>query len=156
MSNLSRKAHTIGAECVAHRVRQASRLMTRVYDDCLRPLGVQESQFSLLVAVATFGDEGVPMSRLARSLVMDRTTLTRNIVPLEKSGFLRVARSPSDARARIVLLTRAGEELVEAGFPLWKQAQAKIQQALGAARFEALRAQLAELVSLADELEVTP
>jgi DNA-binding MarR family transcriptional regulator len=152
MADFSQMARRVVKECTGLRVRQASRLLTRIYDDCLRPLGIQESQFSVLVAAAMFGENGATMGALASKLVMDRTTLTRNIVPLEKAGYLRVARSAEDARARVILLTRAGERLIEAAYPLWEEAQKKISRTLGAARFEGLRAQLSDVVAFADKL----
>jgi len=136
------------------RVRQVSRLLTRIYDECLRPLGIQETQFSVLVAVAMFGEDGAAMGVLASTLVMDRTTLTRNIVPLEKAKYLRVARSPADARARVILLTRSGERLIESAYPLWEQAQSKIRRTLGKERLDALQSQLSAVVTFADKLEV--
>lgn len=135
------------------RVRQASRLLTRIYDECLRPLGIQESQLSVLVAVAMHGEAGATMSKLAAALVMDRTTVTRNVVPLEKAGLLRVARSAEDARSRVIVLTRAGERMIESAHPLWQNAQERIRHTLGAARFDALRARLSEVAGLARELE---
>jgi DNA-binding MarR family transcriptional regulator len=62
---------------------------------------------------------------------MDRTTLTRNLRPLEKDGLVRVARSPDDARTRVVLLSRAGERMIVSVFPLWERAQKKVRDALG-------------------------
>jgi DNA-binding MarR family transcriptional regulator len=153
MSIFETAAREIAGECAGLRVRQASRLLTRLYDDALRPLGVQESQFSVVVTVAMFGEGGVTMSELAEQLVMDRTTLTRNIVPLEKAGYLRVARSPSDARSRIVLLSRAGEQLIEAGLPRWRAAQRRVHRVLGGARFDRLRAELSAVIARAGELE---
>jgi DNA-binding MarR family transcriptional regulator len=147
-------ARKIAKECTGMRVRQVSRLLTRIYDECLRPLGIQESQLSVLVAVAMFGENGATMGALARKLVMDRTTLTRNVVPLEKGGYLRVARSANDARARVILLTRAGERLIQSAHPLWEEAQARIRRTLGDARFEALRSQLSEVIALGDKLEI--
>lgn len=135
------------------RIRQTSRLLTRVYDDCLRPLGIQESQLSVLVAVAMHGERGATMGKLARALVMDRTTVTRNVVPLEKSGLLRVARSAEDARSRIIVLTRAGERMVETAYPLWRRAQERVCETLGATLFDSLRSSLSAAVSLAQELE---
>ena len=132
------------------RIRQASRLLTRIYDESLRSLGIQESQLSVLVAIAIFGENGATMGALAKALVMDRTTLTRNIQPLEKAGWLRVARAPNDARTRIVFLTRSGERMVESAAPLWEHAQKRIRRALGAEGFEALRSRLSEVVRLAD------
>jgi DNA-binding MarR family transcriptional regulator len=139
-------ARKIAHECPGLRIRQASRLLTRVYDESLRPLGIQESQLSVLVAVAMFGDDGANIGALASVLVMDRTTLTRNLRPLERAGLLRVARSPEDARARIVLLTRAGERMIEAGYPLWEKAQKRILKVLGAERVDEIRSRLDELI----------
>jgi DNA-binding MarR family transcriptional regulator len=152
MPTFSQHARKIAAECPGIRIRQASRLLMRVYDDALRPLGVQESQLSVLVAVAMFGENGATVGALANALTMDRTTLTRNVQPLEKDGLLRVARSADDARARVILLTRAGERMIDAAYPLWEKAQKQIRRALGAQRTDALRAQLAEVVALAGEL----
>ena len=144
MTAVQQIARRVEKECTGIRVRQVSRLLTRIYDECLRPVGIQETQFSMLLAVAAFGEEGVTMNALAKTLVIDRTTLTRNIVPLENAGYLRVARSPTDARARVILITRSGERLIELAYPLWEEAQRKIRRALGAQRVETLRSQLAE------------
>lgn len=154
MTDHSRIARRIAKECAGVRIRQVSRLLTRVYDESLRALGIQESQLSLLVAVAMFGENGATMGALAGQLVMDRTTLTRNIVPLEKVGYLRVARSATDARTRVVLLTRAGERVIESAYPFWEEAQKRICRTLGAARFEALRAQLSDVVAAAEKLDI--
>ncbi|HEX4454689.1 MAG TPA: MarR family winged helix-turn-helix transcriptional regulator [Kofleriaceae bacterium] len=132
----------IADTCPGTRVRQVSRVMTKIYDDALRPLGIQSSQMSLLVAVARFGDAGATITGLARVLAMDRTTLTRNIRPLEADGLVRVARSPDDKRASIVVLTRAGERMLEAVHPLWTKATAHIRATLGATRMDDLRASL--------------
>lgn len=153
MGDFSRAARKIAKECPGLRVREASRLLTRVYDEALRPLGIQASQLSVLVAVAMFGEDGATIGALAQALVLDRTTLTRNVQPLEKAGLLRVARSPEDARARIVVLTRAGERMIESAYPLWEQAQKRIRDSFGAGRVDGLRAQLAELVALAPRLD---
>lgn len=121
----------MAGECLCFRVRRASRALTRIYDEVLRSLGIQASQLMLLNAVAVSGESGMPMGRLADFLVMDRTTLSRNVRPLEKAGFVRVARSPTDARARLVLLTPAGQRLIEEALPLWTQAHEQVVAALG-------------------------
>jgi len=155
MPDSAHHARRIATECTGTRVRQVSRLLTRIYDDALRPIGIGGSQLSVLVAVAMFGEAGAPMGVLADKLVMDRTTLTRNIVPLERAGYLRVARSPDDARTRVVLLTRAGERIIDAAFPRWEEAQRRIKRALGGERFEGLRAHLSALAELAETLDAT-
>ncbi len=130
------------------RVRQVSRALTRLYDESLRPTGLQTSQLPVLVAVVMFGDAGANMRALASKLGMDRTTLTRNLGPLEKAGLLRVSRSPEDARVRIVSLTRSGERAIEAVFPLWQQAQERVRELLGASRADELRGRLGQVLAL--------
>jgi DNA-binding MarR family transcriptional regulator len=126
-----RAAKRISQECACMRVRQASRVLSKIYDAELRSTGLQESQLSVLVAIAHFGEEGAAIGSLARVLRMDRTTLTRNLGPLEKAGLVRVARSPDDARTRNVLLSRAGERMILTALPMWERAQKKVRDALG-------------------------
>ena len=152
MVDFARAARRIAQECPALRIREASRLLTRVYDAALRPLALQSSQLSVLVAVAMFGEDGATIGALAQRLVMDRTTLTRNVRPLEKAGLVRVSRAPGDARARVITLTRSGERMIEAAHPLWEEAQRRVRDSVGAARLEALRAQLSEVMALASSL----
>jgi DNA-binding MarR family transcriptional regulator len=136
------------AECPGLRLRQAARVIAKVYDDALRPLGLQLSQLPVLVALAIFGEPGATMNALARAIVMDRTTLTRNVRPLEKAGLLRVARSPDDARARVVFLTRKGERTLEAVFPLWESVLKGVRSAIGADALVDLRERLDEIIAI--------
>ena len=153
MSDAARLAQKIRNECVGMRIRQASRLLTRIFDDALRSLGIQESQFSVLVAIACFGEDGASIGPLSKVLDMDRTTITRGLTPLEKAGYVRVARSPDDARARVILLTRAGERTIESAYPLWEGAQKRVKNALGQERFDALRTELGEVIGKREKLE---
>ncbi len=140
-------ARVIASECTCMRVRKASRTFSRIYDENLRPTGLQISQLTVLVATATFGDAGASMGKMADILGMDRTTLTRNVRPLEKAGLLRVARDPADARARIVLLTRAGEQAIEEAFPLWEKSQKRVRSLIGAAQADDLRERLKRILA---------
>jgi DNA-binding MarR family transcriptional regulator len=124
-----------------------SRVLTRLYDDALRPSGLRVSQLTVLVAIAKFGEPGAKIGRLADVLAMERTTLTRNIGPLEAAGLLRVARDPDDARARILVLTRAGERAIEAAYPLWEAAQRQVRSAVGGGRLDEVHEQMTELLS---------
>ena len=135
-------AHTMAVDCYCFRARRVSRGLTRLYDEALRPLGVQTSQLSLLVVVAMAPDDGAPLGMMADVLLMDRTTLSRNLRPLEKAGLLRVARSPADKRAKLVLLTPAGQRVVTKSLPLWRAAQRKIAAAMGSGPAAQLRTQL--------------
>jgi DNA-binding MarR family transcriptional regulator len=151
MTSFDVAARRVQAECLANRVRQAARLLSRIYDESMRPLGFGIAQFTLLVGVARFGETGATIGKLAGVLATDRTTLTRNIGPLERDGYLRVARSPRDARAKVLLLTSRGERAIEAGFPLWEKAQAEVRRQLGAARAGRLTSELEALRSQLDE-----
>ena len=148
MSPHLRAAHRIANECICTRVRAASRLFTKIYDAEMRSTGLQDSQVGVLVAIAHFGEAGASVGDLARVLMMDRTTLTRNLKPLEKAAYVRVARSPNDARARVIILTRAGERMIETALPLWEKAQKKVRDTLGPKLFETLGADLRQVVKI--------
>jgi DNA-binding MarR family transcriptional regulator len=157
MTGYDAMARVIAAECTCLRARRAARSLTKAYDELLRPLALEVAQLGVLAAVAHFGEGGAQIGSLADVLGLDRTTLTRNLVPLEKAGLVRVARSPTDARARIVLLTRAGERGIEEAFPLWQKAQERVHDAFGKGRTEAIAGDLSDLVTrLAEPRQPSP
>jgi DNA-binding MarR family transcriptional regulator len=125
-------ARAMTADCLCFRARRVSRALTRMYDEALRPLGLQATQLTLLNAVTMCGESGAPMGRLADVLAMDATTLSRNLRPLEKAGLVRMERLPADRRVRLALLTPAGQGMVEAALPLWTRAHERVVAALGA------------------------
>ncbi len=143
-------ARRISAECPALRARQASRALGRFFDQALRPIGLQVSQLPLLCAAAIAGESGAPIGALARAIVIDPTTLTRNVRPLEKAGLLRVARSPHDRRTRVVFLTRAGERMLERAFPAWQRALREANATFGEGRVADMHAQLGGIVAAVD------
>ncbi|HEX6990258.1 MAG TPA: MarR family transcriptional regulator [Gemmatimonadales bacterium] len=128
-------AQTIAADCLAFRVRRVSRVLTRLYDEALRPLGIQATQLTLLNAIVLCDQaseaEGAAMSDLAEVLAMDLTTLSRNLRPLEKSRLIAVSQLPTDRRVRVARITRSGQRLIENALPLWRHAHARVVDALG-------------------------
>lgn len=138
--------------CPALRVRAAARLLARLYDEALRDIGLEMSQLPLLAAVASQGDRGFKITEVARVLVMDRTSVTRAVRPLERRGLLRVARSPEDARSKIVLITRAGEQMLRSAYPRWQRTTRRIRERFGAVRIDALGADLSALVAAGSRL----
>lgn len=152
MDDISAIARTMGGACPAIHLRQASRMLARIYDDAFRPLGLELSQVPVMATVAVSGDTGISIGELARALVLDRTTVTRVIRPLERAGFLRVARSLDDARSKIVVVTRAGERVVRAAYPLWERTTKRVREVFGAGRIDALNAELTALVALGPKL----
>src|SRR5262249_38081769 len=101
MKNVAALALTIREGRPALHARGAGPVLAGLDADTLRDIGVETSHLPLRAAVAIGGDHGFKVSDLGRGLVMDRTSLTRAIKPLEKAGLLRVARSPNDARLKI-------------------------------------------------------
>ena len=142
-------ARKMASECPAIRARQASRVLGKAFDEALRPLGLQVTQPPLLCAVALFGECGASISALAKGIVIDPTALTRNIRPLERAGLLRVARSPDDARSKTLFLTRSGERMIEASYPLWQRALRRVNAEFGPGCIEEFRAQLTKIVAAA-------
>lgn len=119
------------ADCLCFRARRVARALTRMYDEVLRPLGVQATQLTLLNAITMCGERGATMSRLSEILAMDQTTLSRNLRPLERSGLLEVGRLETDRRVRLARLTPAGQRLVSDALPLWREAHGRVVAALG-------------------------
>lgn len=135
-------ARAIGAECLCFRSRRLARLLTRHFDEALRPLGIQATQLTLLAAIAGPGREGQSMTRLHEFLAMDPTTLSRNLKPLQNARLVIVERAERDKRARVVKLTVEGECLLTKALPLWRQAQDQLTETFGVDQSAALRRQL--------------
>ena len=129
--------------CTCFNLRKASRAVTQMYDEFLRPSGLRATQFSLLMLIRGMGP--IRITELAEEAVMDRTTLKRNVELLEREGLVRIE-AGEDARVREVSLTAAaGERLAEA-LPLWQRAQAHVTGALGQGRADRLLADLSAAI----------
>jgi DNA-binding MarR family transcriptional regulator len=133
-------------DCACFNLRKAARAVTQLYEAALAPSGIRATQFSVLVALALV--EGAPLSRVAEGLVMDRTTLTRNLRPLERQGWVRIE-AGEDRRERNLSLTRSGRVALERALPLWQQAQAGVLEHVGGARWAGLQQDLQGLVAMA-------
>ncbi|HEX7736931.1 MAG TPA: MarR family winged helix-turn-helix transcriptional regulator [Ktedonobacteraceae bacterium] len=115
--------------CLCLNVRKMARSLTHHYEAQLQASDLRITQFSLLVAIALARE--VPLTRLAEAVAMDRTTLTRNLKPLERQHLITIATSPEDRRVHIITLTPQGYQKVNDALPLWKQAQAQMIALLG-------------------------
>ena len=116
------------ASCICANLRKATRAVTQAYDAALQPSDLKATQFTLLATLAGEGDLSV--TRLAGAMVMDRTTLTRNLKPLIGKGLIETA-SGEDQRVRMVRLTDQGRAAFDAALPLWRQAQTRLVESLG-------------------------
>jgi DNA-binding MarR family transcriptional regulator len=137
------KAGATACNCAA--VRAAARHITQAYDGFLAPSGLRTTQFSILARLGRKGP--LTINVLADDLAMDRTTLGRNILPLERDGLIRIEASAADRRAKELHLTRAGEKRLAAARKGWAAAQARFERAYGAKRAAELRGLLLAVVA---------
>jgi DNA-binding MarR family transcriptional regulator len=131
MHSMNAKLRTM-ENCVCFNLRCASRAMTRFYEAALAGSDLKVTQTPILGALAANPD-GLTMARLSEWLEMDRTTLLRNLRPLEKQGFVKLA---TDGRRTVLLLTKAGQRALADSFKAWQKAQQRVTATLGAKRWE--------------------
>jgi DNA-binding MarR family transcriptional regulator len=145
-------ADTVGqvADCNCLALRQAARHVTQFYDQHLAGAELRTTQFSILAKLKGFGP--LTINALARELVMDRTTLGRTMLPLERDGLISIGDSAHDGRSKELALTKAGVERLRRAAKLWIKAQKAFDAKFGAGRAAELRALLREVVAC--DLEV--
>ena len=131
--------------CLA--VRQAARRITQFYDQCLASSGLRTTQFSILVKLKRLGP--MTINALAAELVMDRTTLGRNVLPLQRERLIDVVKGRADRRSKELRVTEAGAERLRAAVKGWVQAQTQFESVFGSRRTAELRA-LLHAVSASD------
>ena len=142
-ARLSRRA---ARECLNFNLRKADRAVTQIYDQAIAASGLKSTQFMLLNGVAR--TDGTSISALADAMVMDRTTLTRNLAPLERDGLVSIVPG-ADRRTRAVAITARGRRLLDEALPLWHSAQRRLTRALGRDAADRLVAGLRAVVSAA-------
>jgi DNA-binding MarR family transcriptional regulator len=126
----------MGGQCLALRARLISRVVSRIYDGALRPLGLKVSQMSILAVLAGLGH--ADPREICRLLELDASTLSRNVRRMTTRGWIRPS-PKGDRRAHQLELTTKGEDLLVNAFPTWQEAQAKAAEALGVKNVAGLR-----------------
>lgn len=132
-------------DCNCRAVRQAARTVTAFYDRHLAPSGLRISQFGILVVLKNKG--ALTINELAAELVLDRTTLGRNILPLQRDGLITVKPSAFDRRSKELSLSAAGEKLYREARKYWLEAQTEFEATFGDKRAFDLRVMLKDLVT---------
>lgn len=130
--------------CLCLHVQRAARALARRFDEELRPLGLTNGQFSLMMSLNR--PEPPTMGSVSALLAMDRTTLTAALKPLQRRGLIEVTVDPADRRSRRLSLTPAGQALLAQAYPIWREAHAAIERRLAGSDPDRLRA---DLISLA-------
>ncbi len=139
------QAHTLDSsealdDCVCFNLRKTARAVTQAYDEQLRPTGLRTTQFSMLAVLASHGP--LTVAALADRMVVDRTTLTRNLKLVEAQGLVSVATGRTDRRTRIVELSAPGRAALARAMPFWRKAQRRMVARLGTADWRELRGAL--------------
>jgi DNA-binding MarR family transcriptional regulator len=152
---MSTLAPAKSAGCTCLRLRKASRRVSQIYDRALEPCGLTVTQYGLLGHVAAL--DGIGIGALADRMVMDPTTLTRNLKPLLKQALIVLLPDRRDRRARRLHLTGDGRRTLARAKPAWKRAQFHLEQVLGERDAPALNAVLDRVLArLAEAPETTP
>ena len=123
--------------CHCFAVRQAGRWISQLYDQHLAACGLRSTQYAILAQLERIGPASI--AALAEAMVMDRTTITRNVTPLERDGLLEIAASATDRRRKELRLTTQGRQALAAARPHWRRAQQAFEKHFGAEQAAALR-----------------
>jgi DNA-binding MarR family transcriptional regulator len=127
-ANMADIAETTSAACLATRVRQLSRIITRVYDDAMRPLGITASQYTLLAQLAA--RDGITAVEIGHELDIEKSTLSRNLKRLLALGLI-IMDPPAGRRGRGLHLTPKGQGVLRDAFPVWQAAQSHATTVMG-------------------------
>jgi len=126
--------------CLCLHVQRAARALARLFDDALRPVGLTNGQFSLLMSLNR--PEPPPMGPVASLLAMDQTTLTAALKPLQRKGFVDVVPNPRDRRGRLLCLTDDGRAALQKALPIWESTHAALEAKLPNGDADGLRRDL--------------
>ena len=132
----------MAAECLAMRGRLIGRTVTGIYDDALRPVGVTAGQLNILAVVVRRGP--VSPGEVARRLNIERSTMSRNVERMKRNGWLSIHPGAS-ARSQELRVTKVGRRIIEEAEPLWREAQGRARDILGAGGAEKIH-QLADAI----------
>ncbi len=137
------KKWDVAERCVHTNLKRTVRAVTRQFDDALAAVELHVTQFTLLVTSSLLGP--APLTELAERLAMDRTTLTRNLRPLERRGLIETVADVTDQRVRVVRITPEGETMIARAYPLWRRAQEEVTGKLEGPRYDVLLTDLERL-----------
>ena len=132
--------------CLCLHVQRAARALARRFDDALRPVGLTNGQFSLMMSLNRPAPP--PMKPVSELLAMDQTTLTAALKPLQRQGWVEIIVNPNDRRERLLQLTHAGKAALAAALPIWKATHADIEKQLISGNGDEVRRDLLVLSSI--------
>lgn len=135
----------VAGMCAGHKTKNAARILSRRYEEALRPSGLKSGQYTMLVVIAVTEDR--TLTELAGHMGLERTTLIRNLKPLERDGLVTIS-DEGYRRARTVEVTDQGYAKLQTALPLWREAQASVRAELGDEVWKSVHQSLEALNSL--------
>lgn len=143
---MERLAFARGNRCACGNIRRAARSVTQYYDSYLKASGIRSTQLSVLLSISL--NDGITVNEMADLLVMDQTTVTRNVAILEQRGYIISSAAVDDGRKRHLAVTDKGVEKLEEVMPLWDAAQSRLESDLGPERFRDMLKLIGQLITL--------
>lgn len=131
--------------CLCAALRKATRVITKRYEASLKPSGLKVTQYSMLINISRL--MGITISELAKVMVMDQSTVTRNIQLLEKKGYVYFKEEGTDLRVKLIHISESGKQVLDQAKPLWKKAQRETENQLGTLGFDVMVRALNSVVS---------
>ena len=144
----------VAGTCLCLHTQRAARALARIFDAALKPFGLSNGQFSLLMALNR--PEPPAIGELASFLAMDRTSLTAALKPLERRGLVRVVADKTDRRSRRIEITCEGVALLRSAIPAWKETHRLLDAALAGETPNRLRADLVQIPPLVGTIPPKP
>ena len=132
--------------CMCYNLRKTSRAITQFYDNMLEPSGLAITQFSLLVGLSIA--ENPTITKMANELIIDRTTLTRNLSILQNHGLIKITASGNDKREKNIIITNKSKELLATALPLWEKAQSTVVKKFGKKNCNDMLLDLSKIIKL--------
>ena len=131
---------------MCYNLRKTSRAITQFYDKMLEPSGLAITQFDLLVAISI--SKSPTVTKLANEMIIDRTTMTRNLSVLQQKGLARILELENDKRRKNIVLTSKGEELLSKALPRWEKAQRNVTESFGKENSNHLLLELSRIIKI--------
>lgn len=140
------KCAEAASTCACFNFRKASRAVTQLFDESLQPTGLRSTQFVILVAI--YLEQPVTIPALAKKMVMDRTTLSRNLKPLEHAEWVASEQAPG-SRTKLYSVTEEGQRLISEALPLWEKAQERFVAHVGQRKWSGMIENLSDAIDAA-------
>ncbi|MCB2300902.1 MarR family winged helix-turn-helix transcriptional regulator [Clostridium tagluense] len=134
--------------CACGNLRKTTRTITQFYDKMLKPTGLKSTQCLLLLDISL--NENISVSSLGNILLMDQSTVTRNVKLLITGGYIDIKKEEQDSRKKCITITNKGLNTLEVAIPILKKAQSKIEDGIGKERIEELLKTLKDIEKLVE------